>query len=285
MLQTPSRKVTLVHGSGMGAGAARVPLPCNPISIPEVFNIAVGQDSFLRLTASSVIKHAIDTIITDNSFCKKGLCGFRHAATSPDVGMADTGADMASPDTEIVKQNAARSITYTRLQPGNLPLLRDAIPGLVPVNEARQRLDYVTQQPPYADWQAYYERFRNSEKKPCRWFHLANGCHFHDACVYDHSEISVQVHRVFQHTVRRTPCFRGSDCLLIDCIYGHICQDTSCLIDDLKAKSCSMRRFHSVVLEFASWKKGKHAPEFPTGGAIQTSDDNAEVEQAESFWF
>ncbi|OAG20503.1 hypothetical protein CC77DRAFT_1069910 [Alternaria alternata] len=119
--------------------------------------------------------------------------------------------------------------------------------------------------------------------KPCRSFHLANGCRFGDDCCYGHSDISPQVLEAFRYTVKRMPCSKGSHCPLDHCIYGHVCQKPNCITDD--PTSCSMRKFHGVDLAFASWKKGKHAPKFPTGGPVQSREKDVDEASATSFWF
>ncbi|KAG9188948.1 hypothetical protein G6011_05816 [Alternaria panax] len=153
MLQTPSRNITLIQGHGMGAGAKFVPLPCDMLSISEIFSKPEEEDVFLSIPS------------------------------------------------------------------------------------------------------------------------FATGNHI----------MAILVLKAFRYSVKRTPCARGSDCPLIDCIYGHVCQETNCLKDD--PKPCRMRRFHGVDLAFASWVKGKHAPEFPTGGPVQVPGEYAEEVPAESFWF
>jgi hypothetical protein len=248
MLRTSPKKVTLVQGKGMGAGAEYVPLPCGSISIPEIFSKPSGQDTFLSLTSHSIGKQLVKKLIRDKTFCEDDLRGPQDVASSCNTDIGST---------------ASNGATDTHRQPVQLPRLLYAVPGHVPVNINGQRLDYYTQRPSPADRQAYFDKYTNSELQPCKWFHLANACHFQGACTFDHSEVSYQVHKVIEYMVRRKPCNMGSDCRRIDCINGHICQDTRCSNDGLE--TCSMKRFHAVEPEFASWSMGKHASEFPTG--------------------
>ncbi|RYO20544.1 hypothetical protein AA0111_g10055 [Alternaria arborescens] len=267
MLQTHSENVTLIQGHGMGAGAKFIPLTCAVISIPEVFNKPLEQDLFLSLTSHSTEKHIITAIVSDKVSCKDGHCGRSHTKTNPD----DMGEKIVlRPSTNILHQ------------PGSLPRVHEAIAGRIPVNAKGQRLDYYTQMPSTSDWQDYMWRI-GKDVKPCRSFHLANGCSFGDNCCYGHSYISPQVVEAFQYTVKRIPCSRGSHCPVIDCIYGHICQEANCITDGLT--SCSMRKFHGVDLVFASWKQGRYLSEFATGGSFQLPETHVEEASTESFLF
>jgi len=251
----------------MGAGARFFSLTCAVISILEVFRKPTEQDLFLSLTSRSTEKHMITAIVSDKASCKDGHCGLPHITTNPD---------------DMRKKSVSKSSTHIFRKPASLPQVHEAIPGHVPVNAKGQRLDYYTQSPSAGDWQAYLRKIGNGDQ-PCRWFHLAKVCHFRDGCSHDHSAISAQVLETFRYTSKRIPCDRGSHCLLIDCVYGHVCQEPDCITDDLK--SCSMRRFHAVDLAFAPWRRSRHAPEFPTGGPTQLPEDDVEEAPAESFWF
>lgn len=251
----------------MGAGARFFSLTCAVISIPEVFREPAEQDLFLSLTSRSAEKHIITAIVSDKASCKDGHCGLPHTTTNPN--------DMSKKIVTQLSTNASR-------KPGSLSLVHEAIAGHIPVNAKGQRLDYYTKRPSTSDWQAYLQEIGNGDQ-PCRWFHLAKVCHFRDSCSHDHSAISAQVLETLRYTIRRIPCDRGSHYRLIDCIYGHVCQEPDCITDDLK--SCSMRRFHALDLAFASWNRGRHAPEFPTGGPTQLPENDVEEASAESFWF
>jgi hypothetical protein len=247
----------------MGAGAKFISLKCAVISIPGVFSKPLGKDLFLSLTSRSAEKHIITAIVSGKVSCKDGHCGRSHTKTNPD---------------DMSKKTVSRMFTNILHQPGYLPQVREAIPGRIPVNAKGQRLDYSTQKPSTSDWQDYMWRI-GKDFKPCRSFHLANGCRFGDDCCYDHSCISPQTLEVFRYTVKRIPCSRGSHCPLVDCIYGHVCQEANCIT------SCSMRKFHSVDLVFASWKQGKYLSEFATGGSFQLPETDVEEASNESFWF
>jgi hypothetical protein len=251
----------------MGAGAKFISLTCAVISILEVFSKPLEQDLFLSLTSRSTEKHIITAIVSDKVSCKDGHCGRSHTKTNPD---------------DMGKKIVPRPFTNILHQPGSLPRVHEAIPGRIPVNAKGQRLDYYTQMPSISDWQDYMWRI-GKDVKPCRLFHLANGCRFGDDCCYGHSDISPQVLEAFRYTVKRMPCSKGSHCPLDHCIYGHVCQKPNCITDD--PTSCSMRKFHGVDLAFASWKKGKHAPKFPTGGPVQSREKDVDEASATSFWF
>jgi hypothetical protein len=223
----------------MGAGASFVSLTCGVISIPEVFSKPADQDLFMSLTSRSAEKHIMTAMINDKVSCKDGHCGLPHATTN-------------SEDTR--KKIVSRPFAYIPRQPESLLQVHEAIPGHIPVNAKGQRLDYYTQRPSTSDWQAYLRKI-GSDEQPCRWFHLAKVCHFRDDCSYDHSAISFQVLEAFRYTVKRIPCHLGSYCRMIDCIYGHVCQEPNCITEDLE--SCRMRRFHGVDLAFASWIRGQ----------------------------
>jgi len=249
----------------MGAGVRFISLTCAVISIPEVFREPAEQDLFLSLTSRSAEKHIITAIVSDRASCKDGHCGLPHTTTNPD---------------DMRKKIVSRSSTHIFCKSESLPQVHEAIPGHLPVNAKGQRLDYYTQRPSTSDWQAYLQKIANGDQ-PCRWFHLAKVCHFREGCSYDHSPIGAQVLEAFRYTIKRTPCDKGSHCRLIDCIYGHIYQEPNCITEDLK--SCSMRRFYTVDLAFASWRNGRHAPEFPTGRPTQLRDEDVEEAPAESF--
>jgi hypothetical protein len=53
MLQTPSKKVTLVEGSGMGPGAKLMPLPCTFLAMPTVFSSHTAHDLVAPLIPQS----------------------------------------------------------------------------------------------------------------------------------------------------------------------------------------------------------------------------------------
>ena len=53
MLQTHSKKVTLVEGSGMGPGAKLVPLPCTFLAMPTVFSSHTEHDLLAPLISLS----------------------------------------------------------------------------------------------------------------------------------------------------------------------------------------------------------------------------------------
>lgn len=137
--------------------------------------------------------------------------------------------------------------------------------------------------PLFVAQQAYSKKYNTGELQPCKWFHLANVCHYQDLCAFDHSDISTQVRKVLENTVRRKPCNMGSECRRIDCIYGHVCQDTRCITDGLE--TCGMRRFHGMDKDFARWVKGKHAPEFPTGVTKEALAEDGVDATVESSWF
>ena len=221
----------------MGAGAKFIPLKCAVVSIPEVFSKPLEQDVFLSLTSRSAEKHIITTIVSDKVSRQDSHCERPHTTTNFD---------------DMCKKIVPRSFTNIPDQPGSLPQVYEAIPGRIPVNAKGQRLDYYTQMPSTSDWQHWqdYMRMIGKDVKPCRSFHLTNGCRFRDDCCYGHCTISAQILEAFRYTVKRIPCSKGSHCPVVDCIYGHVCQKPNCITDDLE--SCSMRKFHGVDLAFAS---------------------------------
>ncbi|CAN9221439.1 unnamed protein product [Alternaria alternata] len=267
MLQAPTENVTLIQGNGMGAGARFFSLTCAVISIPGVFRKPAEQDLFLSLTSRSAENHIFTAIVSDKVSCKDGHCGLPHTTTNPD---------------DMRKKIVSRSPTHIIRKPASLPQVHEAIPGHIPVNAKGQRLDYYTQRPSTSDWQAYLRKI-GSDGQPCRWFHFAKVCHFQDDRSYDHSAMSFRVLEAFRYTVKRIPCQLGSYCSLIDCMYGHVCQEPHCITEDLE--SCRMRRFHDVDVTFASWKQGKHFPEVATGGPLQLPETDVEEASTEPSWF
>ncbi|KAI4909595.1 hypothetical protein J4E90_008293 [Alternaria incomplexa] len=262
MRPKPSKQATLVHGKAMGAGAQSLRLPCKSINIPEVFSEPEGKDPFSSLTSHSVGKRLVEKLISNKVFVQ---------------GRIDSSHD------DDVDSVALNGTTDAHRQPGRLLQLRDAIPGHVPINADGQRLDYYMKRPPFSDKQLYSGKYDTGERQPCKWFHLANVCHYQDLCAFDHSDISTQVRKVLEYTVKRKPCNMGSECRRIDCIYGHVCQDTRCITDGLE--TCGMKRFHGMDKDFARWVKGKYAPEFPTGVTKEAPAEDGGNATLESSWF
>ena len=250
MLRTCSKKVTLVQGNRMGAGVKFVPLPCGSISIPHIFDKPAGKDPFSSLTSHSMRKRFVEKLINVEASCKDESHGFSHLDTHYNCDI-----DPTTPN----------DTTDAYRQEGRLPYLQDAKRGHVPVNETGHRLDYHMELPSPADRQAYAEKF-GSGAPPCRLFHLGKKrCRFGSSCSFDHSEVSSQVYMVVKYMTKRNPCAMGSDCHRADCMYGHVCQDTKCLSDDLD--SCSMRRFHWGSFGPLMWVPGDFAPRIPAGSA------------------
>jgi len=103
----------------MGAGAKLVPLPCDLISIPDIFYGPAEQDLLLPLLRS-VGNPVIASMITDKDSCASGSCGFSHADTTPD---------------DMSRRVESNRVTDTLRRPGFLPQFRDAVDGYVPVNK------------------------------------------------------------------------------------------------------------------------------------------------------
>jgi len=268
MLRTSSKKVTLVQGDGMGAGAKFVPLPCDFISIPNIFDKPAGKDPFSSLTSDSMRKRFVEKLISVDASYKN---------ESHDLSYVDTHYDC---DVEPTTPNYT---TDAHRQELRLPYLRDAKRGHVPVNETGHRLDYHMELPSPADRQAYAEKF-GSGAPPCRSFHLGKGkCRFGSNCSFDHSQISSQICKVVKYMTKRNPCAMGSGCHRADCMYGHVCQDTKCLSDELD--SCSMRKFHGVSFGPVIWVPDDFAPRIPAGGATGVLAEEGEGATVKSSWY
>ena len=252
----------------MGAGVKFVPLPCGSISIPDIFDKPAGKDPFSSLASRSVRKRFLEKLISVEASCKDESHGLSYLDTHYNCDIEPT----VSNDT-----------TDAHCQKARLPYLQDAKPGHVPVNETGHRLDYHMELPSPADRQAYAEKF-GSGTPPCRLFHLGKGkCRFGSNCSFDHSAISSQIYMVFRYMTKRNPCAMGSDCHRADCMYGHVCQDTKCLIDELD--SCSMRKFHGVSFGPVMWVPGDFAPRIPAGGGKGFLAEEGEGAIVESSWY
>jgi hypothetical protein len=188
------------------------------------------------------VNHAHGTLKNTNqtqALCDKGLCGFRHIDASTDV--------------------RARRFTTIHIEtnyrfPGSLPQSDTAKVDHIPVNKYNQRLDYYLRHPDVSDYKAYEDRFPD-DTKPCSWFSLTGRCHSSTDCPYEHTEVSSEVLKIIRYGVKTTPCWRGSLCRRLNCIYGHVCQDPECI--DVDTDSCSMRMLHPVDPVFHSWAPGE----------------------------
>jgi len=266
MLRTSSKKVTLVHGNGMGAGANLVPLPCDSISIPEIFDKPAGKDSFSSLAPHSIRKRYLEKLISDKAAYNDDLRSPQY------VNPRGNGS---------VQYAASNATTHVLRQSGQLPRRCDAPAHHVPINNRGQRVDYHMSRPSPADKQTFTEKF-GSGVRPCTDFHLRGVCGFGDDCFFSHSEISAQIRKVITYMVKRSPCSIGCACRRIDCIYGHVCQDTRCLSE--YSDSCSMREFHGVIPWPVTWVGGESAPPSSTVDAEETMPKEGDVTVAGPFW-
>ncbi|KAF2830525.1 hypothetical protein CC86DRAFT_402560 [Ophiobolus disseminans] len=157
--------------------------------------------------------------------------------------------------------------------PGVLPEASHALPGHIPVNKDGERLDYCIKKPTAACRQAYND-YVSTNKNPCLRFHIAGTCNLGESCKYDHSEICDNVAWFLRYLARRKRCRWGSACRRLDCMYGHVCQDTRCKSQVIE--NCSFRKYHDVDFTVASWVK--------VGEAEECSDEEKDT-PVQSFWF
>jgi hypothetical protein len=153
------------------------------------------------------------------------------------------------------------------------------------LNKQEERLDYHLPPPSPSDQQAYTCEFPD-QNKPCNWFSLWGRCNNGPNCSYVHVEVSPEVQAVIRYMTKNTACRKGSLCRRLSCIYGHVCQDPSCIDED--RGSCPMRAFHQVDPVLHSWvREGSvtDLAEDPADGSAGLQADTAEDTAVQSFWF
>jgi hypothetical protein len=156
--------------------------------------------------------------------------------------------------------------------PGYLPQFYEAKTGYIPINKHNQRLDYYLRRPSTSDYQAFADSYPDGTR-PCTWLCLTGQCRSGLGCPYDHAEIGPEVVRVVRYTTRKRVCCRGSLCRLLNCIYGHTCQNGECVDED--TSRCCMRSFHKVTLVFTLGREDS------AGSQAEYAEDMP----VESFWF
>jgi hypothetical protein len=140
------------------------------------------------------------------------------------------------------------------------PLLPSPLPtqaryGLVPINLARQRLDFRMQTPTPADLQAYKERTKVLEL--CIDFHLHGNCIASDCMLSHGSPLSPEVWNVLEYKALGTPCSKGHECRSLDCINAHVCQKEECARAGGRAALCGLTdAMHYVDPHVAEWVVG-----------------------------
>jgi hypothetical protein len=174
--------------------------------------------------------------------CAQRRCKFAHVPVGRENDYAQlmhktAGNEVAAPKT--------RSLDY------------EVTLGHVPLNQAAERLDPDVRRPTAAETQAYSFRYGH-RPRPCYHFHLRDGCNYHDACLYDHNEVPSEILPVVRYMAKRVPCRNGSQCRRLDCIFGHICRNEKCLLENLE--NCSMKQFHGIDPVVAQWSQKSSLP-------------------------
>lgn len=160
--------------------------------------------------------------------------------------------------------------------PGTYPAYEKGHAGDIPINEQGQRLDFAMKFPPKHAREAFHTR---TGKALCISHHLTGVCSKGDTCRYDHSELDSSTFRVFRYMTKTTPCSHGSECQRVDCVYGHVCQDTRCL-EELREK-CPLAAFHGVNPQVAAWTK----VEVEDDGVVDNSEEVTPEGPEGDFWF
>lgn len=128
-----------------------------------------------------------------------------------------------------------------------LPVANLKSEKLIPVNKNGHRIDTFIPQPSNDDWTAYYRRVK--QQKLCNQYHLGGECG-NMSCPFDHSDVDDTSLAVMQHIMRQYVCPRGSDCRLIKCYHGHLCQKGGCK----GGKPCRFdQHAHTLDLHVADW--------------------------------
>jgi len=165
---------------------------------------------------------------------------------------------------------------------GDYPGRSQVPPGYVPLNEDGQRLDCISKPRTKTIREAYAERYSHGSP-PCKWFHLLGTCARGDLCNHDHSEMSDDFKRQLQHNAKKRPCPRGSQCRILDCIFGHVCQNKRCLV--IEEDMCRLHSFHEVSPVMTSLVLGEVWEEHVDELATRSSSKQVPGASAESFWF
>jgi hypothetical protein len=109
------------------------------------------------------------------------------------------------------------------------------VPGFIPLNKDKQRLDIFIPPPTQEAWVVYNARFHR--QKPCN-DHFLQGLCSKLNCPYDHSPLEPQAQYCLEYVVKCSPCPRRGACRSAGCFYGHICQKNECTG---QMKGCRMK--------------------------------------------
>ncbi|KAF2193391.1 hypothetical protein K469DRAFT_712146 [Zopfia rhizophila CBS 207.26] len=171
-------------------------------------------------------------------FCRYGKnCKFQHGSGS---------GSKACDGQHITNGNDRSNITDL--------LPKVAVPGFIPLNIDKKRIDISTKPPTQDEWAIYNGRFRR--QKPCNSYYLQGACLAFN-CPFDHTELEPEALHALEYVVKCNPCPRKGECRAADCIYGHICQKDGCLGQE---KGCRMKSdLHNVDPTAVSWVKAEES--------------------------
>jgi hypothetical protein len=158
----------------------------------------------------------------DSQLCKyfqKGFCRFGKKCNFQHIPKGLDGVNTSTPS-----RGPSSSQPDTRTTTSLLPAA--SIPGFIPLNSHKHRLDTVLSFPPPLAWKIYNTRF--AKAKPCNAFHLTQKCSSIATCPFDHSNLEPEAMQVLEYVVRCNPCPRKGACRKGDCFYGHLCQREGC---------------------------------------------------------
>lgn len=171
--------------------------------------------------------------------CTRKVCAFEHFKFS--AGKVPTSTPKK--DSNLPSQ--------TPSEPTDLP--RTEKEGMVPVNNAGQRLDTLI--PPPSRSQLARFKAHCKVKKLCNAFHLDGGC-LQEDCEFDHRPIDQEMQHIVYYFSKLRPCNRNKNgtCRRLDCNRGHICQKPECLAAGRKSKGCFFAdNLHGIDYKLHMW--------------------------------
>ncbi|RMZ73769.1 Zinc finger CCCH-type [Pyrenophora seminiperda CCB06] len=238
-----AQKLTVVAGLDMRSEINALGL--RAVAFPTVFSTT--QPVAAAITQSMMSQNVTTTAKPariDNTAKLSGIS--KTAATSVKISSA------TSP-TAPHSKNSLAVLSYYYLSP-------HPIHDLVPINQAKQRLDTPTQLPTPADLKAYKACI--ATQNPCPAFHLQGKCASAN-CTLSHAMVAPGVTGVLAVRALGKPCTMGSACRIRKCMHAHICQQAHCAQAGGRVSGCGLpEAMHEVDPHVALWVSADDVEEF-----------------------
>lgn len=154
--------------------------------------------------------------------------------------------------------------------------------GMIPVNDANQRLDYYISPPSRSQLGRYHARYKN--KKLCNAFHLDGGCQ-HADCEFDHRPVDRDLQHVLHFASRFRRCNRNKSgkCRRLDCNRGHVCQKPKCLAAGSRMGRCLItEELHGIDFKLHMWVPAKDRVASNAGDEAEAVADELESSCSEA---